>query len=147
MPTLGMVLAAAVAKKLGHRFYVPLSYSRKFWFEEELSTAVCSITSPGPPKTVYIDPRLIERLDGKRVVLVEDVISTGSTVAAQMDLMRRLGVEVVGIVTAMQETRVWIDRLRAIHPSFPGLVRSVLRCPLFRRTEQGWVPDETTLPD
>ena len=37
MPTLGMVLAASVGKKLGHPHYVPLSYSRKFWFEDELS--------------------------------------------------------------------------------------------------------------
>jgi adenine/guanine phosphoribosyltransferase-like PRPP-binding protein len=147
MPTLGLVLAASVAKKLGHASYVPLSYSRKFWFEDELSIPVNSITTPVQPKTVYIDPRLIERLDGKRVLLVEDVISTGGTVAAEFALMKKLGAQVVGVVTAIRETRVWIDKLRAIDPTYPGLIHSPLRCPLFRRTGAGWEPDWSTMPD
>jgi adenine/guanine phosphoribosyltransferase-like PRPP-binding protein len=147
MPTLGMVLAASVAKKLGHPCYVPLSYSRKFWFEEELSIPVNSITTPVQPKTVYIDPRLIERLEGKRVLLVEDVISTGGTVSAELALMKKLGAHVVGVVTAIRETRVWIDKLSAIDPSYPKLVKSPIQCPLFRRTGAGWVPDWSTMPD
>jgi adenine/guanine phosphoribosyltransferase-like PRPP-binding protein len=146
MPTLGMVLAASVAKKLGHPHYVPLSYSRKFWFEDELSVAVNSITTPVQPKTVYIDPRLIERLDGRRVLLVEDVISTGGTVSAELALMEKLGAEVVGVVTAISETRVWIDKLAGINPAYPALVTSPIGCPLFRRADGGWVPDWSTQP-
>jgi adenine/guanine phosphoribosyltransferase-like PRPP-binding protein len=147
MPTLGMVLAASVACKLGHPFYVPLSYSRKFWYDEALSIPVNSITTPSQGKRVYIDPRVIGRLDGKRVLLVDDVISTGATIAAQLELLAKLGGTLVGIVTAMQETRVWIDTLHAIDPSLPGKVRSSLRCPLFRRVPEGWMPDQSTLPD
>jgi adenine/guanine phosphoribosyltransferase-like PRPP-binding protein len=146
MPTLGMVLAASVGKKLGHSHYVPLSYSRKFWFEDELSIPVNSITTPIQPKTVYIDPRLLYRLEGRRVLLVEDVISTGGTVAAELALMKRIGAEVVGVVTAIRETRVWIDKLSAIDASFPQLVTSPICCPLFRKTADGWVPDPSTLP-
>ncbi len=147
MPTLGMVLAASVGKKLGHPYYVPLSYSRKFWFEDELSIPVNSITTPVQPKIVYIDPRLVERLEGKRVLLVEDVISTGGTVAAELALMKKLGAQVAGVITAIRETRVWIDKLGAIDPAYPALVTSPIRCPLFRKTVGGWVPDWTTLPD
>jgi adenine/guanine phosphoribosyltransferase-like PRPP-binding protein len=142
-----MVLAASVGKKLGHRYYVPLSYSRKFWFEDELSVPVNSITTPVQPKTVFIDPRLVERLDGKRVLLVEDVISTGGTVSAELALMKKLGADVVGVITAIRETRVWMDKLGAIDPAYPALVRSPIRCPLFRRTAGGWMPDWSTLPD
>jgi adenine/guanine phosphoribosyltransferase-like PRPP-binding protein len=147
MPTLGMVLAASVGKKLGHQHYVPLSYSRKFWFEDELSIPVNSITTPVQPKTVYIDPRLIERLEGKRVLLVEDVISTGGTVSAELALMKKLGALVVGVVTAIRETRVWIDKLAAIDPAYPALVTSPIRCPLFRKSGPGWAPDWSTMPD
>jgi adenine/guanine phosphoribosyltransferase-like PRPP-binding protein len=146
MPTLGMVLAASVAKRLGHPYYVPLSYSRKFWFEDELSIPVNSITTPVQPKTVYIDPRLIERLEGKRVVLVEDVISTGGTVAAELALMKKIGADVVGVVTAIRETRVWFDKLAGIDASYPGLVTSPICCPLFRKTHGGWSPDWATMP-
>lgn len=146
MPTLGMVLAASVAKKLGHPHYVPLSYSRKFWFEDELSIPVISITSPLKPKTVFIDPRLLERLEDKRVLLVEDVISTGGTVSAELELMRRIGANVVGVATAIKETRVWQDTLGAIDPAWPGLVHAPVSCPLFRKGEGGWYPDWSTLP-
>jgi adenine/guanine phosphoribosyltransferase-like PRPP-binding protein len=147
MPTLGMVLAASVGKKLGHKHYVPLSYSRKFWFEEELSVPVNSITTPVQPKIVYIDPRIIERLEGRRVLLVEDVISTGGTVAAELALMKKLGAHVVGVITAIRETRVWSAKLAAIDPAYPSLVNSPIRCPLFRRSGTGWAPDWATLPD
>jgi adenine/guanine phosphoribosyltransferase-like PRPP-binding protein len=147
MPTLGMVLAASVGKKLGHPHYVPLSYSRKFWFEDELSIPVNSITTPIQAKTVYIDPRLLDRLEGKRVLLVEDVISTGGTVAAELALMKRIGANVIGVVTAIRETRVWIDKLSAIDPSFRALVTSPICCPLFRKNGDGWVPDPSTMPD
>ena len=31
LPTLGLTLASAVARELGHARYVPMGYSRKFW--------------------------------------------------------------------------------------------------------------------
>ncbi|CCB63890.1 MULTISPECIES: phosphoribosyltransferase [unclassified Hyphomicrobium] len=146
MPTLGMVLAASVAKKLGHPYYVPLSYSRKFWFEDELSVPVISITSPLKPKTVFIDPRLLERLEGKRVLLVEDVISTGGTVSAELELMKKIGANIVGVVTAIKETRVWERTLGDIDPAYRALVHAPIKCPLFRKTPEGWVPDMLTMP-
>jgi len=147
MPTLGMVVAASVGRKLGHPHYVPLSYSRKFWFEDELSIPVNSITTPVQPKTVYIDPRMLERLDGKRVLLVEDVISTGGTVAAELALMKKIGAHVVGVITAIRETRVWSAKLSSIDPAYLAMVNSPIRCPLFRKSGEGWVPDWATLPE
>lgn len=141
VPTLGMVLAASVARKLGHPHYVPLSYSRKYWFDDSLAVAVNSITTPSQPKQVYLDPRIVDRLRGRRAVLIDDVISTGATIAAQLPLMSRLQAEVVGIVTAMQESREWIGRLAAIDPRYPALVHSCIRCPLFRCVAGGWAPD------
>lgn len=146
MPTLGMVLAASVARKLGHAHYVPLSYSRKFWFDEALSVPVQSITSPGVTKRVYLDPRILDRMHGRRVVIVDDVVSTGTSLLAQLALMGKARVAVAGIVTAMQETRVWIDRLRAESPGCLDRTLTVLRSPLFSRSPAGWIPDPLTLP-
>jgi adenine/guanine phosphoribosyltransferase-like PRPP-binding protein len=109
--------------------------------------SVNSITSPGAEKQVYLDPRLLERLAGKRVVLVEDVISTGTTVLAALALLAKAGVRVAGVVTAMQETRVWMRRLAAADSDYPRRIRSVLKSPLFRRAANGWVPEPGTLPE
>ena len=146
MPTLGMVYASIVARKLGHERYVPLGYSRKFWYDEALSVPVCSITSPDKPKTVYIDPKLLERLQGKRVLLVEDVISTGGTVSAELALMEKIGANVVGVVTAVKETNVWAQKLGSIQPHYPSLVRAPIKCPLFGKVEGGWSPIEGSCP-
>ncbi|KAG9247224.1 hypothetical protein BJ878DRAFT_493542 [Calycina marina] len=57
LPTLGLSLAPTVSQGLGHSRYVPLGYSKKFWYEEQLSTPVSSITSPGLGiKRIYVDP-------------------------------------------------------------------------------------------
>ena len=146
MPTLGMVYASIVARKLGHERYVPLGYSRKFWYDEALSVPVRSITSPDKPKTVYIDPKLLERLQDKRVLLVEDVISTGGTVSAELALMQKIGANVVGVVTAVQETNAWVTKLGSIQPHYPNLVRAPIKCPLFGKVEGGWMPVEGTWP-
>ena len=146
MPTLGMVYAASVAEKLGHERYVPLGYSRKFWYEDELSVPVRSITSPIKPKTVYIDPKLLERLNGKRVLLVEDVISTGGTVSAELQLMEKVGANVVGIVTAVKETNAWVAKLGNIDSHWPEQVHAPIKCPLFQKADGGWVPVDGTYP-
>ena len=61
--------------------------------------------------------------------------------------MKKLGALVVGVVTAIRETRVWIDKLAGIDPAYPQLVTSPIRCPLFRKSGGGWAPDWTTMPD
>ena len=146
MPTLGMVYAASVAKKLGHDRYIPLGYSRKFWYDETLSVPVRSITSPVKPKTVYIDPKLLERMAGKRVLLVEDVISTGGTVFAELTLMQKLNANVVGVVTAVKETNVWVEKLASLDARYPDLVYAPIHCPLFEKQADGWVPVPNTMP-
>ena len=59
--------------------YVPLGYSRKFWYDDALSEPVHSITSPETGKRLRLDPNLLPLLDRRRTVLVDDAISTGAT--------------------------------------------------------------------
>ena len=135
LPTLGLSLAPGVAERLGHSRYVPLGYSRKFWYEEPLSTAVHSITSPTPGKRVYLDPHLLPLLQGKRVALVDDTLSTGTTMAATWDLMERLGVRVVGCGVAMLQGERWRQKLG---PQRTQQAVGVLRSPLLRAVPEGW---------
>lgn len=135
LPTLGLSLAPGVARTLGHSRYVPLGYSRKFWYEEPLSTAVHSITSPTPGKRVYLDPHLLPLLQGKRVALVDDALSTGTTMASAWALMESLGVQVVGCGVAMLQGERWRERLG---PERAARVVGVLRSPLLQAVPEGW---------
>ena len=93
LPTLGLTLASAVAARLGHSRYVPLGTSRKFWYREELSVPLSSITTPEQSKRLYIDPRMLPLLTGRRVALVDDVVSSGASMIAALSLMSLCGIE------------------------------------------------------
>ena len=138
MPTLGLTLAAPIARLLGHHNYVPLGYSRKFWYDEGLSEPVSSITTPQAGKNVYLDPNLVPRLAGRRVVVVDDTISSGSTAAAVVRLLARVDADPAGLVFAMCQGDAWRARL---DPPWNGRVRWVFRSPLLRAVPGGWAVD------
>lgn len=138
LPTLGLTLADAVARRLGHPRYVACGTSRKFWYEERLSVAVASVTTPDE-KRLYLDPRMLPLLEGRRVVLVDDVISTGSSILAGLALLRAAGITPVAVGCAMLQSQRW----RA-HPELADLgdrLVGVIASPRLRRTEGGWVPE------
>lgn len=59
LPTLGLTLAAAVARKLDHACYVPFGTSEKFWCRQELSVSVSSVTTPDQQKRLFMNPRML----------------------------------------------------------------------------------------
>lgn len=136
LPTLGLTLAPVVARALGHARYVPMGYSRKFWYDEALSAPVHSITSPTPGKRIYLDPNLRPLVEGKRLVLVDDAISTGTTLLAAWDLIESLGGHVVACGVAMLQGSRWVDRLGAERAT---RVVGVFESPLLKAVPGGWV--------
>ncbi len=100
LPTLGHVFGPAVAERLGHANWVAPGYSRKRWYEADLSVPVASSTAPDA-RTLWLDPGLLPRLAGRRALLVDDVISTGAPARAGLALLERAGVRPVGFAVAM----------------------------------------------
>jgi adenine/guanine phosphoribosyltransferase-like PRPP-binding protein len=146
IPTLGLDYARLVARDLGFPDYVALGNSRKFWYRDELSVPVHSATSPGAAKRLYLDPMLIERVAGKRTLLIDDVINTGGSAAAAIELLQSAGALVAGLCVILIEGEAWKKRLAAFAPDWPSRVRGLGRIPLFARTAEGWVPSEQRLP-
>ena len=134
LPTLGLTVASAVAEALGHSRYVAAGTSRKFWYDDALSVAMSSVTTPDA-KRLYLDPRLLPLLEGKRVVLIDDVLSTGKSILAGIELLRRIGVRPVAIGAVMLQSERWKTALTADAPPVIG----VLSTPLLRRDAGGWV--------
>ena len=145
LPTLGLSFAALVAERLGQSRYVPLGYSRKFWYDDALSEPVSSITSPEAGKRLRLDPNLIPLLEGRRVVLVDDAISTGATAIAACRVLMRAGAEIAGMVVAMKQTTRWVAAMERVMPA--ENMRAVYGCPRFGLRTDGWWPEVATLPD
>jgi len=137
LPTLGLALAPVVARELGHERMVPLSYSRKYWYDEAMSAQVRSITAPDDVKRVYLDPNLVSLLRGKRVVLVDDAISSGATIEAPWALIESLGTEVLACGVAMRQSDRWASRLG---PERAAKVVGVFDTPLLTAVPDGWAP-------
>jgi adenine/guanine phosphoribosyltransferase-like PRPP-binding protein len=124
LPTLGLTLASAVARTLGHTRYVPLGNSAKFWYQAQLSVPVTSVTTPDQQKRLYIDPRMLPLLQGRRLALIDDVISSGDSMLAGIALLELCGVRPAVLGAAMLQSERWYKPLAGWD------VVSVLRSPL-----------------
>jgi len=74
--------------------YIVLRKSYKPYMGVALSAETLSITT-GQPQTLYLDEKDHDFMRGKRVVVVDDVISTGSTLQGMRLLMEKAGAEVI----------------------------------------------------
>ena len=124
LPTLGLTLASAVAHKLGHARYVPLGNSAKFWYRAQLSVPLSSVTTPDQQKRLFIDPRMLPLLEGRRIALVDDVISSGVSMLAGIELLQACGVKPLVLGTAMLQSEDWQERLAGWN------IAAVLRSPI-----------------
>jgi adenine/guanine phosphoribosyltransferase-like PRPP-binding protein len=142
LPTLGHPVAERVARALGHTNWVAPSATRKLWFDMALSVPTHSVTSPQAGRRIWLDPRLLPRLRGRRVLLVDDVISTGASADAGLTLMHAAGVVPVAMGVAMIQGNRWQS---VWDPAIPLV--GAFTSPLFRRLADGWVPlSGTALP-
>ena len=73
--------------------YVVLRKIYKLYMGEALSAETVSITT-GAPQTLYLDEKDHALIRGKRAVLLDDVISTGSTLRGMQMVMEKAGAQV-----------------------------------------------------
>ena len=131
VPTLGLPLAEAVARRLGHSRLVPLGYSRKFWYDEALSLPLSSITTPGGGKRLYVDPPMLPLLKNRRVLVVDDVLSSGASMRTVLALLDRAGIRPMAVGAAMLQGERWVEAV-------PDRVIGAFATPILTRGCDGW---------
>ncbi len=84
------------------RPYVVLRKNYKPYMGDALVAETCSITT-GQPQTLYLDAKDRALMQDTRIVLVDDVISSGSTLQAMQEISARAGAHVVGQAAILTE--------------------------------------------
>lgn len=138
--TLGIPVAIEVSRHLGLDHYVVLQKSPKIHLGDALVEHVTSVTSAGSQR-LLLDRRAIPLLKGRRVVVVDDVVATGSSLAATLRLVRQAGAEVVGIGVILTEAHDW----RAVLGADAALVAGLGHIPQFSIAGGVATPDPATL--
>ena len=82
--------------------YAVLRKTHKPYMGEAISAETVSITT-GKPQTLYLDEKDKALVSGKRVVLLDDVISTGSTQQGMRAVMKAAGAEVAAEAAILTE--------------------------------------------
>lgn len=82
--------------------YIVARKTRKPYMLGSVSVEVLSITT-GAPQTLWLDGKDLHLVKGKRIILVDDVISTGSTLAGMRKLVVEAGGEVIAEAAAFTE--------------------------------------------
>jgi adenine phosphoribosyltransferase len=82
--------------------YVILRKSYKPYMGDALRSETLSITT-GEPQTLFLDEKDHELIENKNVVILDDVISTGSTLQGMHMIMEKAGAKVVAEAAILTE--------------------------------------------
>ena len=98
----GIPLICSMCRMSGKNRYVLARKSVKLYMKDVLKCEVKSITTEAR-QTLYIDGDDAEFMKGKRVLIVDDVISTGESLRALEELVRLAGGNIVGRMAVLAE--------------------------------------------
>jgi adenine phosphoribosyltransferase len=98
----GIPLVHAMSRILGENRYVLARKSVKLYMKNVLECQTKSITT-GHVQTLYIDGDDAEFMKGKKVLIVDDVISTGGSLKSIELLVDKAGGNVVGKMAVLAE--------------------------------------------
>ena len=98
----GIPLVCAMARQMGVNRYVLVRKSAKLYMRNIIKYDVQSITTKAK-QTLYLDGYDAEYLKGKRVLIVDDVISTGASLQALEQIVNAAGGNIVGKMAVLAE--------------------------------------------
>jgi adenine/guanine phosphoribosyltransferase-like PRPP-binding protein len=135
--TMGIPLAVEVTRHLGLDRYVVLHKTPKIHLADAIKEPVRSITTDAEQRLLF-DRARIGDVQGKRVAIVDDVISTGASTGATLRLLRGVGADVVVIGTLVTEAGLWRDALG----EDAQMVRALGSIPVFRPDGSGGLVED-----
>ena len=94
-------LAYEMSRQSG-KLYIPARKGKKAYMTNPVSVQVKSITT-AEVQTLYLDAKDMDAMKGKRVLIVDDVISTGKSLQALETLVEKAGGKIAGKAAVLAE--------------------------------------------
>ena len=98
----GIPLVHEIARQLGMKTYLIARKSVKVYMKEPCSMQVSSITTSNEQR-LYLDKTDMDGMKGKRVLVIDDVVSTGESLKAIQNLVELSGGTVAGCMAVLAE--------------------------------------------
>lgn len=130
--TMGIPLCVEVTRYLELDQYVILHKTPKIHLADAVSEPVRSITTDADQRLLF-DRARVRDVAGRRVAIVDDVISTGASTGASLRLLRGVGAEIVVIGTLVTEASLW----RSALGDDAAMVHALGSIPVFRPDGSG----------
>ena len=134
---MGIPLAIEISRSLGLDDYLILQKTPKIHLQDAIAEPVKSITT-GSPQRLLFDRARVDSAAGRRVALVDDVVSTGASIRAALNLLRRVGAQPVAVGALLTEAGLWQEALG----EDAALVHSLGAIPVFRRAPDGGLAED-----
>ena len=100
----GIPLVQEMSRILGMPSYIIARKSQKPYMRNPLVSTVMSITTQRP-QTLYLDGTDMQKLRGKRVAIVDDVISTGESLRAMEEMLNRCDAQIAAKAAILAENK------------------------------------------
>ena len=118
----GIPLAHEMARQAGDSKYILARKAPKLYMRDLFESTVKSITTT-KEQTLYLDGLDAQLMKGKRILLVDDVISTGESLRALEVLVEKAGGIICGRMAILaegdaqdREDLVYLEKLPLFHP-------------------------------
>ena len=135
---MGIPIAIEVTRRLGLDQYVIFHKTQKIHLADAVSEPVRSITTAASQRLLF-DRERVPLVEGRRVAVIDDVVSTGASARAALRLLRSVGATPVAIGAIVTEGTDW----RATLGPDALLVRALGELPLFEPVPGGGYRERT----
>lgn len=118
----GIPLAHEMARQAGDSRYILARKAPKLYMRDVFSVSVHSITT-AKEQRLYLDGEDAARMKGKKILIVDDVISTGESLKALETLVEEAGGQICGRMAILAEgdaqerpDLTYLEKLPLFHP-------------------------------
>ncbi len=87
----GLQLTHCAARELGQRHYAVARKSKKLYMQDGIEVSIQSSITTGKEQTLYLSKHDVDLIKGKKVGIVDDVVSTGASLLGLEELVKKAG--------------------------------------------------------